>query len=114
MNRAAARDRLYHEVERLTEQLRLRLSRDGDDEGQELIRQREEILSEIREIGGPSREDAGALQRIVELNDQVLALLEVRKARIRQQLAMIALGRQSLGSYRGPSPVTAAFLDRMS
>lgn len=124
----AEQAQLYREAERLTEEFCARVRAGEDGGGEELFRRREELLRRIREMGEPahprshgggemeksSRESAEAIQRMIDLDRELLTVLQDRKTRIRGQLAEIGRRRQSLESYRGPTPISPAFLDRRS
>ena len=123
----AGQAELYGEAERLTQELCARMRAGDDDADEELVRRREEVLRAIREMSGPSdrpphaagelvrysRESAGAIQRMIDLNGELVTLLEDRKVDVRRQLAEISRCRQSLASYRGPAPLSPAFVDRL-
>jgi hypothetical protein len=52
------------------------------------------------------------MQRMTELDRQIVDLLRARMSGIRRELGDVSRGRRTLASYRGPQPVTPAFFDR--
>lgn len=125
---AAEEARLYGEALRLTEEFCARV-RAGDESGGEAFsRVREAIFqrtSAMRAASEPLPGAAGgieafwrrsttAIERIMELDREVLTLLEARKAQVGRELAEIGRGRRTLASYRGPVATSPAFLDRVS
>jgi uncharacterized protein (DUF2236 family) len=124
----AEQARLYGKALRLTEEFCARV-RGGDESGGEAFsRVREAIFQRISAMGAapePVPGDAGgieafwrqsttAIERIMELDRELLILLEARKAQVGRELAEIGQGRRMLASYRGPSAISPAFLDRVS
>jgi hypothetical protein len=117
---------LYREAERLTEMFCARLRAGDESEAEEFIRRRDEILQRIQETANPleaadeagepeqyARESALVIGRIIELNQELVALLETRMGEVRKQLAELGLHRQSLTSYQGGSRADepASFVD---
>lgn len=125
---AAEEARLYGEAARLTEEFCARIRRGDDDGGEAFNREREEILNRIRSLGAPPEvwpcdpdeleqhwsESARAIQRILDLDRELLGLLEAQKERVSHELAQIRRGRRTLASYRGPAAISPAFVDRLS
>jgi hypothetical protein len=118
---------LYREAERLTEAFCARV-REGDDARADLfVKKREEILQRIAEMGAPvgaddgdvddsdqyCRESAAAIERMIELNRELVSLLQARMNDVRRQLADLSVRRRSLTPYRGPALITPAFVDRV-
>lgn len=114
---------LYGQALRLTEELRARL-REGDDAGAEAFsRQREALLERIASLGPEPggnqrhpearRKSAATIERILELDREVLTLLEARKAHLGRELHELGRGRRTLAAYRGPTPLTPAYVDRV-
>jgi hypothetical protein len=115
---------LYREAERLTEMFCARVRAGDESEAEEFLRRRDEILERIQEAGAPleaadddddpeqfARESAVVVERIIALNQELVALLEARMAQVRRQLADLGAHRQSLASYRGTAESTPAFVD---
>jgi len=125
---AAEQARLYGEALRLTEEFCARV-REGDESGGEAFsRVREAIFQRISAMGAapePVPGEAGgieafwrrsttAIERIMELDREVLILLEARKTQVGRELAEIGRGRGMLASYRASAAIGPAFLDRVS
>jgi len=123
---AAKRADLYREAERLTERFRARLAQDANADGEEFVRRREAILERIEALGMPpadapgdadqleryATESAAAVSRMIELNNELVAMIEAEKTRVRHRLAEIGRSRQSLASYQGPMPLSPSYYDR--
>jgi hypothetical protein len=118
---AAEQTRLYREAERLTERFRARLSPDDLTAVDDFVRQRAAILAQIETLGGAGGDEAGrdatesiaAVERMIELNRELVAVLEAEKTRVRRHLAEIGESRRALGSYQGPRALSPAFCDRL-
>src|SRR5262245_22060808 len=123
---AATRADLYREAERLTEHFRARLAQDASADGQEFVRRRDAILERIEALGTPppeapgeadqleryATESAAAVSRMIELNQELVAMIEAEKARVRRRLAELGRSRQSLASYQGPTPLSPSYYDQ--
>jgi hypothetical protein len=112
---AGERARLYRDAERLTERLRAPLSPDDLTEVDALVRQRAAILAQIQALGAAGRNDVGesiaAVERMLELNHELVAVLEAEKTRVRRHLATIGESRHAIGSYHGPKALSPVFCD---
>ena len=120
--------RLYLEAARLTEEFCARVRAGDESGGAAFTKAREAIFQRIAGMApapetladDPGRmelswhQSVAAIERIIELDREVLTLLEGRKAQVGHELAEIGRGRQSLASYRGAAAVTPTFLDRVS
>ncbi len=125
---AAEEAHLYGEALRLTEEFCARVRAGDESGGEAFCRVREAIFQRISAIGAAAkplpgdargieafwRRSSTAIERIMELDREVLTLLEARKAQVGRELAEIGQGRRMLASYRGPSAISPAFLDRVS
>jgi len=118
--------RLYGQALRLTQEFCARL-RKGDDTGTEAFSCEREAL--LQRIGSPAmviasdggepfrheesrRKSVAAIERILELDREIVTLLEERKARLGHELLELARGRRTLAAYRGPTALSPAFVDR--
>jgi len=118
---------LYRQALRLTEEFCARL-RKGDDTGAEAFTREREAL--LERIGFPDpavapdaeaflrfqesrRESVAAIERILELDRELVSLLEERKARVGRELIELVRGRRALAAYRGPTAHSPAFMDRV-
>jgi hypothetical protein len=117
--------RLFAEATRLTEAFHERLQA-GDDSGSEaFVERRSEILARLAELDGPSEDDLAdpdavrscrrqgveSIQRLLELDREVTALLQARLAGLRTHLLALGQRRQALDGYRGRAPVSPAYAD---
>jgi hypothetical protein len=118
---------LYGQALRLTEEFCARL-RKGDDTGAEAFtREREALLERIGEpdpavaLDGETflrhqqsrRKSVAAIERILELDREIVSLLEERKARLGGELLELVRGRRTLAAYRGPTAHSPAFMDQV-
>jgi len=118
---------LYRQALRLTEEFCAHL-RNGDDTGPETFTREREAL--LERIGLPDltvapdgeaflrhqesrRESVAAIERILELDRELVSLLEERKARLGRDLLELVRGRRTLAAYRGPAAYSPAFMDRV-
>ena len=118
---AGERARLYREAEGLIERYRARLSPDDLTADDELVRQRAAIMAQIQAVGAAGGDEGGsdaaesiaAVERMIELNRELVAVLQVERARVRRHLADIGESRRALGSYQGSRALSPAFCDRL-
>ena len=107
---------LYRELVRLGEATVGRL-RDGDDAGlSSAMDERDALLAAIaRTSVSPleAPEIAAAIRRVLALDEEMLALIDVLQAQVSQKLAKIAASRAALGTYRSAPPASAAYIERM-
>lgn len=123
---AAERARLYEEAVRLTEEF-ARAALGGDDSGaEEFSRNREAIFEAIDRLGGgedaaPAASEApdaawqrsrAAIQRILELDRELMTCLEARKAGIQAALTALRKVREALHGYKGASRTAPSYVDR--
>ena len=86
---AADRARLYREAEELIERYRARLSPDDLTADDELVRQRAAIMAQIQAVGAAGGDERGsdaaesitAVERMIELNRELVAVLQVERDR---------------------------------
>jgi hypothetical protein len=119
--------RLYDQALRLTEAFCGRL-RIGNDTGAEAFTREREAL--LQRVGFPDpavapdgdeslshdesrRKSVAAIERMLELDRELVMLLEERKARLALELRELVRGRRTLAAYRGPSALSPVFMDRM-
>lgn len=115
--------RLYGLAVRLTEEFCARL-RAGDDTGAEAFTRERDAL--LHRIGSPDlavsadakesesrRQSIAWIERILELDREIVTLLEEGKARVGRGLLELGRGRQTLAAYRGPAALSPTFVDRM-
>jgi len=135
MGIAVEEARLFAEATRLTEAFHERL-RAGDDSGSEaFVERRSEILARLAELDGPEgdategpfegdpvdsdavrscrRQGVESIQRLLELDREVTALLQARLAGLRTHLVALGQRRQALDGYRGRAPISPAYADRI-
>ena len=116
MTPAGEQARLYREAERLTEQFRARPSPDDLAAADEIVQRHAAVLAQIQalgEAGGDATESTAAIERMIELNRELVAVVEAEKAGVRRDLAEITESRRVLGSYQGPKEESPAFCDRL-
>jgi hypothetical protein len=119
--------RLYDQALRLTEAFCARL-RIGNDTGAEAFTREREAL--LQRVGFPDpmvapdgddslshqesrRKSVAAIERMLELDRELVRLLEERKARLGLELRELVRGRRTLAAYRGSSALSPVFVDRM-
>lgn len=119
--------RLYDQALRLTEAFWARL-RIGSDTGAEAFTREREAL--LQRVGFPDpmvapdgdeslshhesrRKSVAAIERMLELDRELVRLLEERKARLALELRELIRGRRTLAAYRGPDALGPVFVDRM-
>ena len=59
------------------------------------------------------RRAAAAIERMIQLNRELVAVVEAEKAGVRRDLADITESRRVLESYQGPKEEPPAFCDRL-
>jgi hypothetical protein len=115
---AGEQGRLYREAEGLTEQFRARPSPDDLAAADEIVERHAAVLAQIlgeadREAPGDAAESTAAIERMIQLNRNLVAVVEAEKAGVRRDLAEITESRRVLGSYQGPKEQSPAFCDRL-
>jgi hypothetical protein len=75
-------------------------ARSGDPEGMgEILAERQSVLGALATPDGPDPERARALQEILDLDRESEAILERRRAEIRDELTALGQGRRGLHGY---------------
>jgi hypothetical protein len=113
---AGEQARLYREAERLAEQFRARPSPDDVTAADEIVQRHAAVLEQIQalgEAGGDAAESTAAIERMLQLNRELVTVVETEKAGVRRDLAEITESRRVLGSYQGPKEESPAFCDRL-
>jgi Flagellar protein FliT len=120
-----AHARLYGQILSVTEELCARLRAGDDASAERLSGERQTLLERVAALGSAlrpatgffrhqdsRRESAAIIERILELDRQLLVLLAERKAQVARELTELGRGRRTLAAYRGPSAQTPHFVDR--
>jgi len=120
-----AHARLYGQILSVTEELCARLRAGDEASAERLSGERQALLARVTTLGSAlrpatgffrhqdsRRESAAIIERILELDRQLLVLLAERKARIVGELKELGRGRRTLAAYRGPIAQTPHFVDR--
>jgi hypothetical protein len=113
---AGEQARLYREAEGLTEQFRARPSPDDLGAADEIVQRHAAVLEQIQavgEAGADAAESSAAIERMLQLNRDLVAVVEAEKAGVRRDLAEITESRRVLGSYQVPKEESPAFCDRL-
>ena len=107
----------YRELARLSAETAARIEAGDDAWLDEALARRDTLLATIRTIT-VRPEDAenvrAAIGDVLALDEQLLAVLETHRRRVRDELAQIAGARTALQGYRGGVQSSAAYVDRLS
>ena len=114
---SARANALYEDLVRLGEATATSI-RNGDDSGLEsAMARRAELVAAIAATPVTPAEVpdiAAAIRRVLDLDVELLAFVEARKVRVRQELAKIGESRTALETYRAAPPTSAAYIERLS
>jgi hypothetical protein len=106
---------LYHELGDLGQLLLAELERDDESGLETFTRRRAEILDALGSdrVVPPGPDAAAAIHHVLALDQMLIAQLEARKRVVHDAVEALRLHRASLERFRGPSPASSVYVDRL-